>query len=43
MYIVRDIFRLQFGKAKEAMAIMKEGLALLEQGGVTGGRLLVVE
>ena len=41
MYIVRNIFRLQFGKAKEAIAIMKEGLAQLEQGGVSGARLLV--
>jgi hypothetical protein len=41
MYIVRNIFRLQFGKAKEAIAIMKEGLALMERGGVSGARLLV--
>ena len=41
MYIVRNIFRLQFGKAKEAIAVMKENLALMERGGVSGARLLV--
>ena len=28
MIVVRNVFRLQFGKAKEAVAIMKEGLAI---------------
>ncbi len=28
MILVRDIFQLKFGKAKEAISLMKEGLAI---------------
>jgi hypothetical protein len=28
MVLIRNVFRLKFGKAKEAVAIMKEGLAI---------------
>ena len=28
MIVVRNVFRLKFGKAKEAVALMKEGLAI---------------
>jgi len=28
MIVVRNVFRLRFGKAKEAIALMKEGLAI---------------
>ena len=34
MILVRNVFRLKFGKAKEAVAIMKEGIALQKQLGV---------
>ena len=28
MIVIRNVFRLKFGKAKEAVALMKEGLAI---------------
>lgn len=28
MVVIRNVFQLKFGKAKEAMALMKEGLAI---------------
>jgi len=28
MIVVRNVFRLKFGKAREAVAVMKEGLAI---------------
>ena len=28
MIVVRNVFRLKFGKAKEAVALFKEGIAL---------------
>ncbi|MBI4539766.1 MAG: hypothetical protein HY704_09705 [Gemmatimonadetes bacterium] len=40
MIIVRDIFQLQFGKAREAVALMKEGQAILSRMGYTPARLL---
>lgn len=36
MIVVRNVFKLKFGKAKEAVAIMKEGLAIQKR---TGGDL----
>jgi len=33
MIVVRNVFRLKFGKAKEAVAIMKEGLAIQKRAG----------
>jgi hypothetical protein len=40
MIIVRNIFQLKFGKAREAIALGKEGLALIEQYGGSSSRLL---
>jgi hypothetical protein len=31
MVIVRNVFRLKFGKTKEALAVMKEGLAIQQR------------
>jgi len=36
MIVVRNVFRLKFGKAREATALMKEGLAI--QNRVMGGQ-----
>jgi hypothetical protein len=33
MVLIRNVFRLKFGKAKEAVAIMKEGLAIQKRQG----------
>jgi hypothetical protein len=35
MVLIRNVFRLKFGKAKEAVAIMKEGLAIQKRQGAT--------
>jgi hypothetical protein len=35
MIVVRNVFRLKFGKAREAVALMKEGLAIQKRA-VTG-------
>ena len=40
MIVVRDIFHLKFGKAKEAIAIWKEGVAILKKAGYNPDRLL---
>src|SRR5690242_6001239 len=42
MIVVRDIFRVKFGQAKEATALWKQALKLLKEGGFTprGSRLL---
>ena len=34
MIVVRNSFRLKFGKAKEAVAIMKDGMAIQKRAGV---------
>ena len=34
MVVVRNVFRLKFGKAREALAIMKEGMAIQKRAGV---------
>jgi hypothetical protein len=31
MILVRNVFQLQFGKAREAVAIMKDGIAILKR------------
>ncbi len=41
MIVVRDIFQLHFGKAKEAIALLKEGQRSLERDGYSTGHLLV--
>jgi hypothetical protein len=35
MVVIRNVFRLKFGKAKEAVALMKEGLAIQKRA-ITG-------
>ena len=34
MIVVRNVFRLKFGKAKEAVALFKEGIAIQKRAGV---------
>ena len=34
MMVVRNVFRLKFGKAKEAVALLKEGLAIQKRAGM---------
>ncbi len=41
MIVVRDIFQLQFGKAKEATVLLKQGREALERDGYPAQRLLV--
>lgn len=36
MILVRDIFRVQFGKAKQATDLWKQGVAILRSAGFTG-------
>ncbi|MCB9892911.1 MAG: hypothetical protein H6839_00510 [Planctomycetes bacterium] len=38
MILIRDVFQLKFGKSKEAVAAWKEGLAMFEKAGMTGGQ-----
>jgi hypothetical protein len=41
MIVIRNVFRLKFGKTKEAVALMKEGLAIQQRAGATfSSRLL---
>ena len=41
MILVRDVFRLKFGKAKEARALLKEGLRIAAKAGFSSQRQLV--
>lgn len=41
MILVRDVFRLQFGRAREALAALREGLEIEAAGGAPVGRVLV--
>lgn len=41
MIVIRDIFQLHFGKAKEATALLKEGQRILASDGYSTGHLLV--
>ena len=34
MIVVRNVFRLRFGKSKEAVALLKEGIAIQRRAGV---------
>ncbi len=34
MIVVRNVFRLKFGKSKEAVALLKEGIAMQRRAGV---------
>lgn len=40
MILVRDVFQLKFGKAKEGVELMKKGVALARQSGYNSQRLL---
>lgn len=40
MVLVRNVFQLEFGKAKQAKALWKEGLALDKKFGSSSGRVL---
>ncbi|PWT87792.1 MAG: hypothetical protein C5B54_11730 [Acidobacteria bacterium] len=40
MIVVRNVFRLKFGKAREALAVWKEGMAINKKLGMPEGRLL---
>jgi len=37
MIVVRNVFRLKFGKAREAVALLKEGVAIQRRLGLHGG------
>lgn len=41
MIVVRDIFQLKFGKAKEAVQLWKEGLEAIKKSGINPDRILV--
>jgi hypothetical protein len=38
MILVRNVFRLKFGQAREAIAAWKDGLAIAERAGMGGAR-----
>ena len=40
MILIRDIFNLKYGKAREAIAMWKEGQAILKKGGYNPERIL---
>ena len=40
MIIIRDIFQLRFGEAKEAIALLKQGAAALKEAGYPVDRIL---
>ena len=40
MIIIRDIFQLRFGEAKEAIALLKEGAVALKEAGYPVDRIL---
>ena len=40
MIVVRNVFQLKFGKAREALAVMKEGIAIQNRLGEGSARLL---
>ena len=43
MIIVRNVFQLKFGKAREALAIMKEGVAIQKRLAAEGSALLLTD
>jgi hypothetical protein len=43
MIVVRNVFKLKFGKAKEATELWKEGLALAKRLGFTGKSRLLTD
>lgn len=43
MIVVRNVFRLKFGKTKEAVALLKEGVALQKRAGVDVGQRILTD
>ena len=43
MIVVRNVFRLKFGKAREAVSFMKEGLAIQKRAGVDVSQRLLTD
>jgi hypothetical protein len=43
MVIVRNVFRLKFGKAREAAAVMKDAIAIQKRLGVEAGQRLLTD
>lgn len=43
MIVVRNTFRLKFGKAREAVAILKEGVAIQKRAGVDAHQRLLTD
>jgi hypothetical protein len=43
MIVVRNTFRLKFGKAREALAILKEGMAIQKRAGVDVSQRLLTD
>ena len=43
MILVRNVFRLKYGKAREALALMKEGLAIQKNAGISVSTRLLTD
>ena len=43
MIVVRNVFRLKFGKTKEAVALLKEGIAIQKRAGVEMNQRLLTD
>ena len=43
MIVVRNVFRLKFGKAKEAIALLKQGIAIQKQAGVEMNQRIIAD
>ena len=43
MLVVRNVFRLKFGKAKEGVALLKEGIAIQKRAGVEMNQRLMTD
>ena len=43
MIVVRNVFRLKFGKTKEAVALLKEGIAIQKRAGVEVGQRIMTD
>jgi hypothetical protein len=43
MIVVRNVFRLKFGKTKEAVALLKEGIAIQKRAGVEMNQRLMTD
>ncbi len=43
MIVVRNVFRLKFGKAKEGVALLKEGIAIQKRAGIEMNQRLMTD